>query len=166
MHKYTALASPFLRGCYTVRWSGITKSCCVSVWNMKWSRYTIFSAQGWTELVYTDLVFQFLLLSVSCSFSCVKCKRRAWGKRCLLLQQIFKSSTCAMCDLRLTLGSISSFCFCFVTVRQCLDCGEKHLRWDRGGETCYVRHETSAIVTKKMEQYAMRAPVHSKPQPS
>lgn len=151
-----------------VEWSDITNSCCVSIWNMKSSQYTtIFSAQGldWASM-YWFFFFQFLLLSVLSSFSCMKCKSRVWSMQCLMLQQIFGSSVCAACDLSLTLGSISSFCFCFVALPQCLDCGEKHLRWDWGAETCYVRHETSAIITEKMEQDAMRALAHSKPQPS
>lgn len=149
-----------------MQWPDITNSCCVSVWNMKSSQYTpIFSAQGlnWAIIYWSCFPVSAAMLS---SFSHMNCKSKAWGKQCLMLQQVFNSSMCAMCDLSLTYGSMSSFCFCFVTDPQCLHCGKKHLRWDRAGQTHYVKHEASAIVTKKMEQYALRVPAHSKPQPS
>lgn len=154
---------PFLGGCYTVQWSDIANSCCVIVWNMRSSQYTtIFSSQGlnWASIHWS-------CFSVSAAI-CVKLflthEVQKQGLRWAMPGAVAKSS---ICDLSLMLESISSSCFCFLPIPQCLDCGKKHLRWDRGGwGLFYVRHETSAVITKKMEQSAMRAPAHSKPQPS
>lgn len=112
---------PFLGGCYTVQWSDIANSCCVIVWNMRSSQYTtIFSSQGlnWASIHWS-------CFSVSAAI-CVKLflthEVQKQGLRWAMPGAVAKSS---ICDLRLMLESISSSCFCFLPIPQCLDCGKK-----------------------------------------
>lgn len=158
-YKCSTLPLPFLGGCYTVQWSDIANSCCVIVWNMRSSQCpTILSSQGlnWASIHWS-------LFPVSAAF-CVRLFLTHEVQKQALRWATAKNS---ICDLSLVWESISSSCFCFPSIPQCLDSLKIQLRWGRVGQGLfYVRHETSAVITKKMEQSAMRVPAHSKPQPS